>query len=1450
MSDWGVLELEGDPTPGNPDAVRAVAARLRERAELAESNTTRLRAIAGGGGDLRMTGDYAARFTEALVELPDELAKLARAYRGCGEALSIYSTGLAEAKTRAGGALRDGVDADGRYQAALREVRALLPPDREVLLWPRAELSDGSIGSVTAGWEAQDLAGQVRAAANRGQVASADRARARRLAQDAAELRGQVAHTCARDIEQALSGSGIKNRPWYEKVWNAVSAPFRSWDSFVDLCRDVAMVAGVVAMFISGPIGLALVAIALVAGAVAFSDTLVKVAQGKASLGQLALDALGLIPGGRGVVSVARLGRTAAALGRGLARGEGVKLVGAGLRTLGGTALRQVRTATAYGMKVAGSVRETLQSGYQFTKTAASRFLKLDPVDMASGQMILQQVDLELPGLLAWTLQRTHMSSYQAGRWFGPSWSSTLDHRLEIDDAGVCYAAPDGVLLAYPHPAPGETVLPAEGPRLPLTRDENGAYTVTDSVTGHTLHFAVPADGARGVALPLAAISDRNGHRVELGYDADDGTLAEINHSGGYQLVVETRQGLIAAVRMRGRAWELDTEIIRYGYDASGRLTEVVNSSGRPLRFDYDEDGRIVRWLDRNGTQHVYTYDEAGRVVRTAGSAGCFDGTITYDTDRHVTVVTDSLGHVTEYHFNDTMQLQRQVDPLGHATSYEWDRYDRKLAETDPLGRTVRYSYDAAGNLVEVLRPDGSRASAEWNNLRLPVTLVEPDGARWERFYDDRGNLTAVVDPAGARTAFGHDDRGRLTTVTDALGHTRRVATDASGLPVAVTDPLGAVTSYDRDVFGRVVAVTDPVGGVTRFGWTVEGKIASRALPGGAVERWTYDGEGNLVEHVDAAGLVTRSEATHFDLPAARTGPDGARLAFAYDTELRLVAVTNPQGLVWRYDYDPAGNLVRETDFNGRVLAYGYDAAGQLVERTNGAGETVRFVRDVLGNVTEKHAASGVTTFAYDAAGRVVRATNADADCTLQRDALGRVLAETCNGRTVASTYDALGRRVRRVTPSGAESVWDYDPNDLPSSLRTAGRTVRFAHDEAGREVERSLDTGVVLAQAWDVNHRLLSQTVTAGGSVTARAGEPGTARQARLLQRRDYSYSPDGYVTEIDDMLAGLRRFDLDPARRVTAVHGTNWSERYAYDAAGNITDASWPAPAQRDGRDGRDGVHEAAQGGREYAGTLIRRAGSVRYEHDGQGRVTLRQQKRLSAKPRTWRYTWDADDRLTGVTTPDGRRWRYRYDPFGRRIAKQRFADNGTGGGSGDDGGVAERVDFAWDGVVLAEQHHLTGNAPAARVTAWDWEPGGFRPLTQSERRPSGDGTGAASNGATGDAAGNADHAVDDRAGRSVGEGPDDAEQGWFDARFHAIVTDLVGTPTELVDSDGDLAWRTRTTLWGASPPAADGDIDCPLRFPGQYHDPETGLNYNYHRYYAPESGRYDSNDPLGLA
>ncbi len=49
-------------------------------------------------------------------------------------------------------------------------------------------------------------------------------------------------------------------------------------------------------------------------------------------------------------------------------------------------------------------------------------------------------------------------------------------------------------------------------------------------------------------------------------------------------------------------------------------------------------------------------------------------------------------------------------------------------------------------------------------------------------------------------------------------------------------------------------------------------------------------------------------------------------------------------------------------------------------------------------------------------------------------------------------------------------------------------------------------------------------------------------------------------------------------------------------------------------------------------------------------------------------------------------------------------------------------------------------------------------------------------------------------------------------------------------------------------ALPVSADG-TEVDLRFPGQYYDAETGLYYNYFRYYDPGTGRYITSDPIGL-
>ncbi|MGH3311891.1 MAG: putative T7SS-secreted protein, partial [Streptomyces sp.] len=999
-----------------------------------------------------------------------------------------------------------------------------------------------------------------------------------------------------------------------------------------------------------------------------------------------------------------------------------------------------------------------------------------DPVDLTTGKMFLPQTDVTLPGALPLVFRRQVESGYRLGRWFGPSWTSTVDQRLEVDAEGVVYISEDGLVLSYPHPGPGLPTLPSAGPRMPLERAADGGFTLTDPDTGWVRHFGPPEDGVDGDAR-IEQLSDRNGNCVVFEYDEATGTPVRIGHSGGYELRFTVEAGRITALSLT------DTVLMRYGY-TDGNLTDVVNSSGLPLRFAYDDERRVISWTDTNDRRYDYVYDHHDRCIAEGGTAGHLQVRIGYDevdgrTGHKVTTLTTAEGHSTRHLVNDRYQVVAVTDALGNTVHTDRDAFNRPLRRTDALGRVTAFAYDEAGRLSGVVRPDGREATVDRNHLGLPVEIREADGAVWRNEFDEHGNRIAATDPAGQITRYAYDAHGNLAGVTNALGETTRVRCDKAGLPVEITDPLGAITRYERDAFGRPVALTDPLGAVSRLEWTVEGKLTRRTDPDGAVQSWTYDGEGNCTRHVDANGGETTYEYTHFDVLAAQTGPDGVRYAFDHDAELRLTQVTNPHGLTWSYEYDPAGRLVSETDFDDRTQSYTHDAAGQLIARINPLSTSVTYERDELSNIVRKAAGDRVTTFAYDTAGRMVEAIGPDGEVRWQRDKLGRIKSEMTGSGVLTHSYDALGRRTRRVTPTGAVSTFAYDAAGNRTTVTANGHTLDFTHDAAGRETGRRIGDGLTLSHLWDPWGRLTSQTLT--------------GHDAATIQHRAYTYRVDGYLTGIEDQLTGGRNFDLDAAGRVTAVHARGWTETYAYDEAGNQTHAAWPT------------AHAAPEaiGARNYTGTRITSAGKIRYEHDDAGRITLRQKTRLSKKPDTWRYTWDAEDRLSSVTTPDGTVWRYLYDPMGRRTAKQRL--------SGDGETVIEQVDFTWDGPTLIEQTTTAPDLPHPVTLTWDHE--GFTPLSQTERLT------------------------------------DTATQAEIDSRFFAIVTDLVGTPSELVDESGDIAWRTRTTLWGTTTWNADSSTYTPLRFPGQYYDPETGLHYNFHRYYDPTTARYTTPDPLGL-
>ena len=86
-----------------------------------------------------------------------------------------------------------------------------------------------------------------------------------------------------------------------------------------------------------------------------------------------------------------------------------------------------------------------------------------------------------------------------------------------------------------------------------------------------------------------------------------------------------------------------------------------------------------------------------------------------------------------------------------------------------------------------------------------------------------------------------------------------------------------------------------------------------------------------------------------------------------------------------------------------------------------------------------------------------------------------------------------------------------------------------------------------------------------------------------------------------------------------------------------------------------------------------------------------------------------------------------------------------------------------------------------------------------------------------------------------------------------MYIVHCDQIGVPREMTDSQGKLLWKGRYDAWGQlihdSNRHAQRTTHQPFRLQNQYFDQETGLHYNFLRYYEPTLGRFITQDPIGL-
>ncbi|HIE5949033.1 TPA: RHS repeat-associated core domain-containing protein, partial [Burkholderia cepacia] len=338
-----------------------------------------------------------------------------------------------------------------------------------------------------------------------------------------------------------------------------------------------------------------------------------------------------------------------------------------------------------------------------------------------------------------------------------------------------------------------------------------------------------------------------------------------------------------------------------------------------------------------------------------------------------------------------------------------------------------------------------------------------------------------------------------------------------------------------------------------------------------------------------------------------------------------------------------------------------------------------------------------------------------------------------------------------------------------------------------------------------------------------------------RLLVRH-YRYDASGQLTDINDTRRGQLAYRYDPVGRLLEAQSRLGHETFAFDPASNLID---PAEQREAERQRMPRIKSLDNLVKQYAGT--------HYQYDARGNQTKRWKNGQES-----RFTWDLFDRLTHYED-ERLQADYSYDALGRRLTKHSKAYYEERREAGPHWNRAERVKrnrelqcgftlYGWDGDTLAWESKIADeDGFGARTTHYVYEPGSFVPVAQAVR----------------------DDAIELLDQPEYGDyyrqdedplwGPPPPAPpidglAWYQC-------DHLGTPQELTDEQSEIAWAAEYRAWGVAQEvirkaSGKASVANPIRFQGQYHDHETGLHYNRYRYYDPQSGRFVSKDPIGLA
>ncbi len=972
-------------------------------------------------------------------------------------------------------------------------------------------------------------------------------------------------------------------------------------------------------------------------------------------------------------------------------------------------------------------------------------------------------------------------------------------------------------------------------------------------------------------------ITDSNGRKVDYAHDSNgnltsvtlkDSSEAVIGDSYSYGYGASPSKHLITSISGGNCPECKGTYYYTYHPLGTRRVVYETHSDGGVTEIQYTKpllETKVIKTVKNN----------LGVPIHTA------QFTYQFDSDGYPTVVIDPYGHKTEYirdfggDLRTHLRSKRIWENIGPTT-------ENPVWATNPTV-SIDYIYFPDGNMEResIILDSGEEIVKEWTydhgwiaseqtysslnpekNFRTEYTFYKNGGAYPMNIHEEK-RVTGYNGEDYSITTYEYDDNGQLSKIIrpnndiENYIYTDGYLTNANGIQYTyddrgnrktITDRNGKITTFDYDLLDRVTKVTNPLGEETIY--TYVGKLLTQVEAGKDgvthITKYNHDSLDRVesVVKVGDAGDVTIAQYTYDSEDNILTvkDADGNATTLTYDLLNRPKTVKEPGKTAYtEYFYDALGNRTKVTDANEKSTQYNYDDLGRL-----------KMVKDVLDKTTE---------YTYDAVRNLIKVKDArNNETTYEYDLLSRLTKETKPlGQTTEYFYDAKGRLDYEIDSKDQKIKYHYRELDdalagidyfATSTSTSADRTVDLDLDANANILtvfDSSIGPGAIYTYTYDDQKRL--DTVTAHyvnkymdydydqfgnrASLTVREGDA----SGTLLFEYTYSYNMLNQLNSLTGpgSVNDITTFDCwHTGRMKTKTFPNNVTSNYYFSANGNLETLTYTSST---------------------GASLL----NLSYTYGNVSNIDTKNKDGV-----VYDYGYDDLYQLTGATIPSAtvQNKSFTYDPVGNRLTSgpsspllsysydnnnQLNSYNGVSFGYDDNGNTVSKIEggvtasygydienrlvtysnetisasykydflgrrvkkevndtitqYLWDGNVIIAELNASNNI----TKLYTYNPQNNEPI-------------------------------------SMTEGSD----------TYYFLNDHLMTPQKMVDSSGAVVWSAEYKAFGEATVDEDPDGDGTpatnnLRFPGQYYDQETGLHYNYFRYYDPITGRYLREDPM---